>query len=124
MKKIKHLYYIEGNDSLLFDIANTLFNAYDKEDSITVRIIYAGKGWKFNREQLYNSSEEDIIYTNDVSLLGSVAYDFENCTFPITFVDSNTLELHNLKDIHENLRCVNNIEKMYKSGLFGFFDTH
>lgn len=44
MKKIKHLYYIEGNDCLLFDIANILFNTYDKEDSITVRIIYAGKG--------------------------------------------------------------------------------
>ncbi len=121
MEDKKWLIYFEGNDEKLKEAVNNtnLFENYT--------IIFASNGFLQN-QYLYlgNNSEEHldhrldenlVVYTNDVNLLNLALYDDQIKNYRVSFLVNN--KINDLKDIYPNIRKVNNIQKMYMTGLFG-----
>lgn len=121
MEDKKWLIYFEGSDEKLKEAVNTI-NIFEN-----YTIIFASNGFLQNQHlYLGNNSEEYldhrldenlVVYTNDVNLLNLALYDDQIKNYRVSFLVNG--KINDLKDLYPNIRKVNNIQKMYITGLFG-----
>lgn len=119
MKLVKYICFVVGTDNEVYDqfIRSAVKNKI---------LILRGSPFHYNFNLLSNLSEEDeeetLIYTNDETMLNYCHYDDKIHNYHIDFLFDNDPHWYTLAELHPNLREVNNITKMFQSGIF--FDDY
>ena len=119
MAKIK-LIYIDNSDDNVDLFCNEYQENYVKEDENVFSIPFGEYGWRENRkrfkkivEDWEKENKKLAIITNDVTLLQCINIEADE----LWFWKWNG-ELKNVLDVYPNLRRVNNLMKMYMTGMF------
>ena len=112
--------YVEGEDVLVYAYA-TQYGLEHNPDEYMICRIPAGDGYRANIRDLalaceYCRKDTIVVVTNAVHLLGLIALDGASRDLDeLWFAHEN--EFINVFDIYPNIRPVNNLMKMYMSGL-------